>query len=67
MSHEAHSTSTQQSPSTSFNSALWFVIVIVVLFVSAVNFISVMGGTHEEKEATHTEAPQMHEGGNAHE
>jgi nitric oxide reductase large subunit len=65
MSHEAPHSTNQQQPSTSFNSAIWFVVVLAILFICAVNFVSVMGNDHEQKEAK-TEATQTHEGGGEH-
>ncbi len=66
MSHEAqHSTTAQQQPSTSFNSALWFVVVLTLLFICAVNFVGVMSGSHEEKTAT-TETTTSPESGSGH-
>lgn len=65
MSHEAHSSTKQQQPSTSFNSAIWFVVVLAILFICAVNFVSVMGNDHEQHEPK-TEAPQSHESGAEH-
>lgn len=61
MSHEAHhgaAHSTENKPKTSLNSSFWFVLILVLLFVAAINFISEMGhseGHEGGHEATHTE------------
>jgi len=66
MSHEAqHSNISHQQPATSFNSALWFVLVLAILFICAVNFVSAMSDNHEAK-ATHTEASTSRESGSEH-
>jgi len=49
MSHETHST--ENKPKTALNASFWFVLILVGLFISAVNFIHIMG--HEEPAAEH--------------
>ena len=63
MSHETHHSHTSdKSPKTSYTSAFWFVVILVGLFIGAVNFVNVMGhdegheaGGHEATE--HTTGP----------
>lgn len=50
--HDNHANTDATNPTTSFRSAYWFAIVLVLLFVAAVNFVSVM--SHDE-EAGHGE------------
>lgn len=47
MSHEAHHHQPVDKPSTSFPSAIWLVLVIVGLFLAAVNFVGAMSSDHE--------------------
>lgn len=60
MSHETHHHA-DTKPGSSYGAAFWFVIILVGLFIGAVNFVNVMGhdeggdhgATHEPKtEAT---------------
>jgi hypothetical protein len=63
MSHETHH-STGNPTTTPFKSSFWFVVILVGLFIGAVNFVNVMGhddeghgdaghgATHAPKEAT---------------
>jgi hypothetical protein len=46
MSHETHH-QTDNRPGTSFKSSFWFVIILVGLFIAAVNFVNVMGHDDE--------------------
>ncbi len=52
MAHEAHHDTHHQpedkTPTTSFRSSVWLVIILAGLFVAAVNFINVMG--HDDAE-----------------
>lgn len=65
MAHEAHHdnhSNADARPTTSFRSAYWFVIVLVFLFVAAVNFVSVMSNDEEAGHGEHhTEAAAGHE------
>lgn len=77
MSHEAHHDTHHQpaeaTPTTSFRSSVWFVIILAGLFIAAVNFVNVMGhdeGEGHGSEAHHTESvsghhPSSHEAGAA--
>ncbi|HRO43123.1 MAG TPA: hypothetical protein PL009_09835 [Flavipsychrobacter sp.] len=57
MSHETHHSHTEASPKISYSAAFWFVLIMVGLFLGAVNFVNVMGhdeggghgATHEPK------------------
>ncbi|MEI8279867.1 MAG: hypothetical protein WCG87_08880 [Bacteroidota bacterium] len=58
MAHETQQHSTENKPRTALTSSFWFVIVLVGLFIAAVNFVKVM--SNSEEEGTKTEA--THEG-----
>lgn len=64
MAHEAHhgAPSEQSKSVVSFKSSFWLVIILVGLFIAALNFIKVMGEGHEGKEGHHTEAAAHGEG-----
>jgi hypothetical protein len=50
MSHETHHNTEKTPTATPFKSSFWFVIILVGLFIAAVNFVNVMGhhdGGHE--------------------
>lgn len=61
MSHDtAHHNTDNLKPGSSLTSSVWFMIIVAVLFISAVNFVQVMshddGGGHGEEHGTeHTE------------
>lgn len=57
MAHETHNgVSADRAKSTvSFKSSFWLVVILVGLFIAALNFIKVMGGSHEGKEGEKTE------------
>lgn len=67
MSHDSHSTPSEANskPTFSFGSAFWLVVILVGLFVAAVNFVSVMShddGGHDTGHGapaheTHSTAP----------
>jgi len=59
MSHETHHHPQDNKPTTSYNSAFWFVIILVGLFIAAVNFVNVMGHDEEEGHGGH-ESTEMH-------
>ena len=62
MSHDTHQHAAPKGPKTPIGAAFGLVLVLVVLFVSAVNFVNVMG--HDEGEEHHgakTEAVEGHE------
>lgn len=76
MSHEAHHDThhhTADKPTTSFRSSVWFVIILVGLFVAAVNFVNVMGHdeegegheTHKVEKISSHEASSTHQAGAA--
>lgn len=66
--HDTHAHATpDNAPKTSLNSSFWFVLILVGLFISAVNFVSMSSeGGHEEHggghstEAHATEATHEH-------
>lgn len=65
MSHDTHTHHVQEDkrPGSSFTSAIWFVILVVGLFVAAVNFVDVMShddGGHDAGHATEHAAPAGH-------
>ncbi len=64
MAHEAHhgAPSEQSKSVVSFKSSFWLVIILVGLFIAALNFIKVMGEGHEGKEGHNTEAAAHGEG-----
>jgi hypothetical protein len=59
MSHETHH-HTDNKPGSSYGAAFWFVLILVGLFIGAINFVNVMGhdeggghgATHEPKVQT---------------
>lgn len=62
MAHETHhatSHSTEKSSKSSMSASFWFVLILVGLFIAAVNFVNVMSNEHEEGEGATTE--HMHE------
>jgi hypothetical protein len=68
MAHEAHHESNHaqadNKPNTSSSASFWFVIILIGLFISAVNFVSVMShdtGGHGEGHSTEHSAPATHE------
>lgn len=71
MSHDTHTTghSTANSSKSSFGASFWLVVILAVLFISAVNFVTVM--SHDEGghgEGHHTEATHDgHDAGHGHE
>lgn len=62
MSHESHHHQPVDKPSTSFPSAIWLVLVIVGLFLAAVNFVSAMSSDHESGSG-HEAKHEMHQNG----
>lgn len=60
MSHDTHNQPSEiKSSTTSFRSAIWFVILIAGLFIAAVNFVNVMGHS-EEGHSGHEATEQAH-------
>ena len=62
MSNDTHQHDPKQSEITkskvSFSSSFWFIVILIVLFVSALNFVNVMSNSKEEKaEPQKTEEP----------
>jgi hypothetical protein len=60
MSHETPHSSDNR-PTTSFKSSFWFVLILVGLFIAAVNFVNVMG--HEDEghgQQTHGATQSLH-------
>jgi hypothetical protein len=51
--HENHGQDERTKSKTSFQSSFWFVIILVGLFIAAINFVNVMGksGEGEKSEA----------------
>ena len=74
MGHDTHHKESEKIGS-SFTSSIWFMLVLAVVFIAAVNFVSVMShddgghgeshGTEHAAPAGHGEAP--HDGGHGHE
>ena len=63
MSHDTnHGTSKENKTIISFKNSFWLVIIIVGLFVAALNFVKAESGPGEEKEK---EATEMKAGGEA--
>ena len=76
MSHDTHQHTEAKGPKTPLGSAFWFVLVLVFLFIGAVNFVNVMGkdegeghdgakteaveGGHEAATAEHTTDSASH-------
>ncbi len=62
MAHETHNdTSTERSKSqVSFTSSFWLIVILVGLFIAALNFISVMGHGEEGKEGKEGKTEEMH-------
>lgn len=59
MSHDTHQQTDSRPTRLPSRSSLWFVIVLVGLFIGAVNFVNVMGHSGEEHETTaHNEATE---------
>jgi hypothetical protein len=55
MAHETHhetSHGTEKTSKTSSGASFWFVLILVGLFIAAVNFVNVTGSEHEEGEKT---------------
>jgi hypothetical protein len=46
----SHHNADKKNSRTAFSSSFWFVIILVGLFIAAVNFIGAMNGDHDEKE-----------------
>ena len=61
MAHETHndSNSEQSKSIVSFKSSFWLVVILVGLFIAALNFIKVMGN-HEEGKGEKAETTEMH-------
>jgi len=61
MSHDPHSGHNKQSDinqsKTSLGSSFWLVVIIVVLFIAALNFVNVISNSEEKKEPQKAEAP----------
>lgn len=58
-----HASSEMKKSATSYRSAFWFVIILVGLFIAAVNFVNVMGHDegegHEGHATEHASEPAM--------
>lgn len=55
MSHEEHTHDSHSAPKKApLSAAFWFVLLLVCLFIAAVNFVNVMSEGHEGGEATET-------------
>lgn len=63
MAHETHNDahSERSKSKVSFQSSFWLVVILVGLFIAALNFINVMG--HHEEGEGHHEATEQHAGG----
>ena len=58
MSHDTHQSGTENKSKMAFNASFWFILILVFVFIAAVNFVNVM--SKEGGEEPKTEA---HEGG----
>jgi hypothetical protein len=65
MSHDTHQHTEAKGPKTPLGSAFWFVLVLVLLFIAAVNFVNVM--SHDEGEGHGAAQHEAVEGGHGHE
>lgn len=67
--HDSHHAQADTKPTTSSTASFWFVIILVGLFIAAVNFVSVMshdtGGHGAEGHSTEHAAPAGHENSHA--
>ena len=63
MAHETHNdaNSERNKSIVSFKSSFWLVVILVGLFIAALNFVNVMG-EHKEGHEAKAEATEMHEG-----
>ena len=61
MAHETHNDSNSEKSKSivSFKSSFWLVVILVGLFIAALNFIKVMGN-HEEGKGEKAETTEMH-------
>jgi len=55
MSHHSHEHSAENKTIISFKSSFWLIIIIVGLFIAALNFIKAESGGEEEAKGEHTE------------
>lgn len=66
MSHETHGTG-ENKTIISFKNSFWLVVIIVGLFIAALNFIQAQDGGHGEGHGTEAKAHEAHSGGGGHE
>lgn len=65
MSHDTHHHSAHEEHGTepkskiSFNSSFWVVIILVALFIAAINFVNVMGNSEETEGKKDTHSTEM--------
>ncbi|MBS1772204.1 MAG: hypothetical protein JST82_05045 [Bacteroidetes bacterium] len=62
MAHETHhdnNHSKGDNPQTSFRSSFWFVLLLVLVFIAAVNFVNVMGHDEGGEGEAHHEKTEM--------
>jgi len=65
MSQDTHTGNSKETEikksKTSYSSSFWFIIILIVLFVSAINFVKVMSNSDEgeKKEQQKTESPAV--------
>ena len=66
MAHETHNSGSSEKDKSivSFKSSFWLVVILVGLFVAALNFVKVMG-THEESKGEKAEATEEMHGAKA--
>lgn len=61
MSHEAHHEEPKNKPQAAGKTSFWFVLILICLFVAAVNFVNIMGNDSEEgHEGAEHATEQMH-------
>lgn len=61
MSHETHGHQpTEKKSVISMRSSFWFVLILVGLFIAALNFISVMSSSHEKGHGTSHSTTEEH-------
>lgn len=66
MSHDTHNQASETTSSTtSFRSAIWFVILLAGLFIAAVNFVRAMSHDEEGHGGGHEATEQVHHDQNA--
>lgn len=60
MSHDAHHTESKIKPQAAGKPSFWFVVIIVGLFIAAINFVNVMGHDSDEGHGAATHGTEHH-------